>query len=63
VPHFIEELEPRKIIVLDEDPTLSHFYPRSAELLRYKKEKNEYKFDNTLGKALEQYNRREGEDI
>ena len=42
------------MIVLDEDPTLSHFYPPSPVLFRYKKEKNENKFENVLGKALEQ---------
>lgn len=54
VPHFIEEIEPRQLTVLDEDPTLSYFFPPSPVLFRYKKEKNEIKFDNVLGKALEQ---------
>ena len=54
VPYFIEEIEPRQLIVLDEDPTLSHFFPQSPVLFRYKKEKNENKFENVLGKALEQ---------
>jgi hypothetical protein len=54
VPHFIKEIESRKLTVLDEDPTLSHFYPPSVELFRHKKEKNEYIFDNTFGKSLEQ---------
>jgi hypothetical protein len=54
VPHFIEEISPRRLIVLDEDPTLSHFYPPSPLLFRYKIEKNEDKFENVLGKALEQ---------
>ncbi len=54
VPHFIEEIESRQLIVLDEDSTLSYFFPPSPVLFRYKKEKNENKFENVLGKALEQ---------
>jgi hypothetical protein len=54
VPHFLEDLKPRHLLVLDEDPTLSHFYPPSPMIFRYKKEKNEIKFDNALGTALEQ---------
>ena len=54
VPHFLEDLKPRHLLVLDEDPTLSHFYPPSPMIFRYKKEKNQIKFDNDLGKALEQ---------
>jgi hypothetical protein len=54
VPHFLEDLKPRQLLVLDEDPTLSHFYPPSPIIFRYKKEMNEIKFDNTLGMALEQ---------
>jgi len=54
VPHFLEGLKPRQLIVIDEDPTLSFFYSSSVELFRFKREKNEYKFVNTLGKALEQ---------
>jgi hypothetical protein len=54
VPHFIEDIKPRRLIVLDEDPTLSHFYPPSPLLFRYKSEKTENDFENILGKALEQ---------
>ena len=54
VPHFIQEIGSRQLIVLDEDPTLSYFFPKSPMLFRYKKERYENKFENVLGKALEQ---------
>jgi hypothetical protein len=54
VVNFIEDIQQRSLTVLDEDPTLAHFNPASVELFRFKKERNEYKLDNTLGKALEQ---------
>ena len=53
VPHFLEDLKTRRLLVLDEDPTLSYFYPTSSMVFRYKKEKHGNKFDNTLGIALE----------
>lgn len=49
VAHFINDIQDRSLTVLDEDPTLAHFYPSSVELLKIKSERNEYKFDNTLG--------------
>ena len=54
VVNFIEEIHQRPLMVLDEDTTLAHFYPPSAELFRFKMERNEFKIDNTLGKAIEQ---------
>jgi hypothetical protein len=54
VVNFIEDIQQRSLTVLDEDPTLAYFYPASSELFRFKKERNEYEIDNTLGKALEQ---------
>ncbi len=54
VVNFIEDIQQRSLTVLDEDPTLAHFYPRSTELFRFKKTKNEYKIDNSLGKAFDQ---------
>jgi hypothetical protein len=54
VPHFLEDLKPRRLLVLDEDPTLSYFYPPSPMIFKYKQDKNEIRFDNTLGTALEQ---------
>ena len=56
VVNFIDKVKPRALTILDEDPTLHHFYPPSVELCRCLKKKNEYKFDNTIGKALEQLN-------
>jgi hypothetical protein len=37
VPHFLEDLRPRRLLVLDEDPTLSYFYPPSPMIFKYKK--------------------------
>ena len=54
VVNFIEDIQPRTLIVLDEDTTLAHFYPPSAELFRFKMKINESKIDNILGKAIEQ---------
>jgi len=54
VVNFIEDIQQRSLTVLDEDPTLAYFYPPSAELFRFKKARNEYKIDNSLGKALDQ---------
>lgn len=54
VVNFIGDLQQRPLIVLDEDTTLAHFYPPSAELFRFKLERNEFKIDNSLGKAIEQ---------
>jgi hypothetical protein len=54
VVNFITDIQPRALIVLDEDPTLAHFYPPSAELFRFKMDRHEFKIDNTLGKAVEQ---------
>ena len=54
VVDFIEDIQQRSLTVLDEDPTLAHFYPLSAELFRFKKARNEYKIDNSLGKAFDQ---------
>ncbi len=54
VVNFIEDIQQRSLTVLDEDPTLNHFYPQSTELFRFKKAKNEYKINNSLGKALDQ---------
>ena len=51
VAHFINDIKQRSLTVLDEDPTLAHFYPASVELLKIKSDINEYKFDNTLGKV------------
>jgi hypothetical protein len=50
VVYFINDIKQRNLTVLDEDPTLAHFYPASVELLRIKSANNEYKSDNTLGK-------------
>jgi hypothetical protein len=54
VVNFIEDIQQRALTVLDEDSTLAYLYPASIELFRYKKEHNEYKIDNTLGKVWEQ---------
>ena len=53
VVNFIEDIQQRSLTVFDEDPTLAHFYPPSAELFRFKKARNEYKIDNSLGKAFD----------
>jgi hypothetical protein len=42
------------LVILDEDTTLSYFYPPSVELFRFKKNRNENKFVNSLNKAMEQ---------
>lgn len=49
VAHFINDIQVRPLTVLDEDPTLTSFYLQSIQLFGYKKLKNKYAINNTLG--------------
>lgn len=55
VVSLIEKIEPRKLTVLDEDPTLNFFYPASMELLRFRKARDEYIIKNNLGTRLNRF--------
>jgi hypothetical protein len=54
VPHFIQEIGSRQLIVLDEDPTLFISFQNLNAISDIRKRDYEHKFENVLGKALEQ---------
>lgn len=46
--HFIDEIRPRKLLVLDESPTIDYFFPRSVELFTYSLTKRRLNVENNL---------------
>ncbi len=47
-PFFLPELEPKALLVIDEDTTLAHFFPPSCELFKFRITGNQRKIINTL---------------
>lgn len=60
VVHFADRITPRKLLVIDETPTIQHFYPRSIELCDITLAKESTWAEITLSKYVDELKKVEG---